>query len=97
MNQAGEGNQMMFADRMQCDVPDHHDSVVLFRCVTVGIGRNDFEFSRRVFVQSAADFRVHFRHAARRVENARARRVFTDAFKDQADSGGDFVEVNRAG
>src|SRR5262249_9674580 len=52
---AGEGKQMVFAERGDGDVLNHYDLIVRF-------SRNYFDLTGRVFVQSAADLLIHLGH-----------------------------------
>src|SRR5262249_18322184 len=81
---AGEGKQMVFTERCDGDVFDHHYLVVRF-------SRDYFDLTGRVFMQPAADLRIHLGHAAGRVENAGAREVLADPFQDQSHAGLDLL------
>src|ERR1017187_3304729 len=79
---------MMFAHREKCNVLDEHDFVVLLVELLA-------ERDMRVLFPLPKNLAVHARDAVRRVAQAFAVRVFTDAFQQQPHRFADLLLINR--
>src|SRR5262245_34616926 len=86
MHDPAEGCEVVFAERVERNIFDHNYIIVCFCSY-------DLDLRCRVLMQPPADLRIHFRDAARRIDQAGTRDVFAYTFENQTSARCDLLQV----